>query len=43
MLETIGFIVFLLAILFVAVMSPKRSDENKKDSDSADKDEDKNK
>ncbi|MGA2707749.1 MAG: hypothetical protein ACLQJ0_13080 [Steroidobacteraceae bacterium] len=43
MIETIGFIVFLLAILFVALMSPKRSDENKKDSDSATKEENKNK
>jgi hypothetical protein len=48
MLETLGFIAFILAIVFVMFMSPKRSDdepnqspkasdENKKDSDSADK------
>jgi hypothetical protein len=37
MIETIGVIALLLAILFVAMMSPKRSDKDKKDRDSPDK------
>jgi hypothetical protein len=37
MIETIGFIALLLAILFVAMMSPKRSDKDEKDRDSRDK------
>jgi hypothetical protein len=37
MIETIGFIAFLLAILFVATMAPKPSGKEKKDPDSSDK------
>lgn len=34
MLETLALIAFIVAILFVAFTGPKRTDENKKDSDS---------
>jgi hypothetical protein len=38
MIETIGFVALLLAILFVATMAPKPSGkEKKKDPDSSDK------
>ena len=38
MIETIGFLVFILAILFVAMAAPKPADKDKKDPDSPDKD-----
>jgi hypothetical protein len=37
MIETLGFIVFLLAIVFVAMMAPKPADKDKKDPDSPNK------
>ena len=37
MIETISIILFILAVLFIAMLSPKSSDRNKKDSDSHEK------
>ena len=37
MIETLGFLAFLLAIIFVATMAPKPSDKDKKDPGSSDK------